>query len=166
MTAPPIPAQSIQVFCPDCEQMVAVVARRASIWTALSNHTCTTAAQPRGNTMSAQPLHSVPATGKRPHPRELVKHDDKKIARAAQKVLDAVAALDAAWEANAAKAGLRAERDRLKKQLADVEAQLRGTAPQAVDAKAVRAWAAANGVDCPSSGIVPKRVVDAWRAAQ
>ena len=85
MTAPPIPAQSIQVFCPDCEQMVAVVARRASIWTALSNHTCTTA---------------------------------------------------------------------------------RGTAPQAVDAKAVRAWAAANGVDCPSSGIVPKRVVDAWRAAQ
>ncbi|NUS74966.1 MAG: hypothetical protein HOV70_02040 [Streptomyces sp.] len=30
----------------------------------------------------------------------------------------------------------------------------------------VRAWAAANNVDCPRVGQIPKHVLDAWRAAQ
>ncbi|MGI5408684.1 Lsr2 family DNA-binding protein [Streptomyces chartreusis] len=29
----------------------------------------------------------------------------------------------------------------------------------------MRAWAAENGVDCPRVGQIPKRVLDAWRAA-
>ena len=101
-------------------------------------------------------LQSVP--GGRPPAASLVDHDDKRIARAAQKVMAAEAALDAAWEANAEKAELRAKRDRLKKQLAEIEAQIKGTAPVA-DSKKVRAWAAENGYDVAPSGIIPKAIV-------
>ncbi|GGQ48624.1 Lsr2 family protein [Streptomyces asoensis] len=34
------------------------------------------------------------------------------------------------------------------------------------DPREVRTWAAANDVDCPRVGQVPKRVLDAWRATQ
>jgi hypothetical protein len=34
--------------------------------------------------------------------------------------------------------------------------------PPAYDAKTVRAWAAANGVDCPTRGTLPRRVLDAY----
>ena len=101
-------------------------------------------------------LQSVP--GGRPPAADLIDHDDKRIARAAQKVMAAEAALDAAWEANAEKAELRAKRDRLKKQLAEIEAQIKGTAPVA-DSKKVRAWAAENGYDVAPSGIIPKAIV-------
>lgn len=116
--------------------------------------------------MTAQPLKSVPDVPKRPHPRDLVAHDDPRIARAAKKVLDAVAALDEAWKANAAKAELRARQRQLEAELAAIKAQIKSGAPAPVDSKAVRAWAKANGVDCPDAGIVPKRVVEAWKAAQ
>ena len=101
-------------------------------------------------------LQSVPEA--RPPAASLVDHEDKRIARAAQKVMAAEAALDAAWEANAEKAELRAKRDRLKKQLAEIEAQIKGTAPVA-DSKKVRAWAAENGYDVAPSGIIPKAIV-------
>jgi hypothetical protein len=139
-------AHPIQVICPDCEQMIAIVNRQASVWAALDNHTCQHH-HPRGNTMSAQPLRPVPTTGKRPHPRELVAHDDKRIAKAAQKVLAAEATLTAAWEANSAKAALRAKLDRLKKQLAEI------------DPKKVRAWAAEQGYDVAPSGQIPKAIM-------
>ena len=160
-------AEPIQVFCPDCEHMIAIVTRQASVWAAIDNHTCN---QPRGNTMSAPTLHSVPTTGKRPHPRELVAHDDPRIARAAGKVMAAIAALDEAWTTYSAKAELRAERDRLKRQLADVEAALRGApapkpAQQARDWKQIRAWAADNNLDCPATGKVPNAVVEAYDQA-
>ena len=102
-------------------------------------------------------LQSVPEA--RPPAASLVDHEDKRIAKAAQKVLDAAAALDAAWEAGAAKAALRAKRDKLKKQLAEIEAQLKGAAPVSADPKKVRAWAAENGYDVAPSGIIPKAIV-------
>ena len=102
-------------------------------------------------------LQSVP--GGRPPAADLIDHDDKRIARAAQKVMDAVAKLDEAWEANAEKAELRAKRDRLKKQLAEIEAQIKGAAPVKADSKKVRAWAAENGYDVAPSGIIPKAIV-------
>lgn len=101
-------------------------------------------------------LQSVP--GGRPPAADLIDHDDKRIACAAQKVMAAEAALDAAWEANAEKAELRAKRDRLKKQLAEIEAQIKGTAP-VDDPKKIRAWAAENGYDVAPSGIIPKAIV-------
>ena len=103
-------------------------------------------------------LQSVPEA--RPPAASLVDHEDKRIAKAAQKVMAAAAALDAAWEANAEKAELRAKRDRLKKQLAEIEAQIKGTpAAPKHDTKAIRAWAAENGYDVAPSGIIPKAIV-------
>jgi len=79
--------------------------------------------------------------------------------------------------AEKAKAEARAEVERLEQQLRDAKAKLRGPARAAAvavvtpnqagaSAKEIRAWAAANGIDCPKSGIVPRRVVDAYVAAQ
>ena len=112
------------------------------------------------------PLKAVPDKPARPHPSKLLDHPSKQIARAAKRVMDAVAALDKAWAADAAKAELRAERDRLKEQLADVEQRLRGGPPVVVrDWAAIRAWAADNGHDCPDTGKVPNRIVDAYDQA-
>ena len=159
------------IQCPRCGQTVALAdAEESVISAAVANHErfCQHH-HPRGNTMSAQPLRPVPTTGKRPHPRELVAHDDPRIARAAGKVMAAIAALDEAWTAYSAKAELRAERDRLKRQLADVEAALRAPASkpaqQARDWKQIRAWAADNNIDCPATGKVPNAVVDAYDQA-
>jgi hypothetical protein len=102
-------------------------------------------------------LQSVPEA--RPPAASLVDHEDKRIAKAAQKVMAAEAALDAAWEAGAEKAALRAKRDKLKKQLAEIEAQLKGAAPVTADPKKVRAWAAENGYEVAPSGIIPKAIV-------
>ena len=102
-------------------------------------------------------LQSVPEA--RPPAASLVDHEDKRIAKAAQKVLAAEAALDAAWEAGAAKAALRAKRDKLKKQLAEIEAQLKGAAPVAADPKKVRAWAAEQGYEVAPSGQIPKAIM-------
>lgn len=109
-------------------------------------------------------LQAVPKDEGRPPAGTLAGHYDKRIARAAQRVLDAEAALDAVWEQRAAKAALRAKRDRLRKQLAEVEAQIKGTAPVA-DPKQIRVWAAENGYDVAPSGIIPRSIVQAYRAA-
>ena len=94
-------------------------------------------------------------------------HPDARIAAAAKKVMDAIDRLDAVWAENAAKAELRAERDRLKAQLKKVEAQLRGgaTPAPARDWKAIREWAADSGLDCPATGKVPNAIVDAYDQA-
>ena len=122
---------------------------------------------PRGNTMSTPALRTVD-DGKRPHPKKLLDHPDKRIAAAAKKVMDAIDRLDAVWAENAAKAELRAERDRLKAQLKKVESQLRGGTPTqapARDWKAIRAWAAGSGLNCPATGKVPNAIVDAYDQA-
>jgi len=104
-------------------------------------------------------LQSVPEA--RPPAASLVDHEDKRIAKAAQKVMAAEAALDAAWEANAEKAALRAKRDKLKKQLlADwTVTQLKGAAPVTADPKKVRAWAAEQGYEVAASGRIPKAIM-------
>lgn len=98
---------------------------------------------------------------------------------------------DQAARARAALVGLRArhaadqeltsittEAEQLEKRLAELrarEAELapakkpkrkRGTCVRDYDTREVRAWAAANNVDCPRVGQLPKRVLDAWRASQ
>ena len=89
-------------------------------------------------------LQSVPEA--RPPAASLVDHEDKRIAKAAQKVM-------------AAEAALRAKRDKLKKQLAEIEAQLKGAAPVAADPKKVRAWAAEQGYEVAPSGQIPKAIM-------
>jgi hypothetical protein len=160
-------AEAQAVICPECNTRVAVVASREAVWAALRHHRCNRTTE-RKHIMSAQPLRPVPDVPKRPHPRDLVAHDDPKIARAAKKVVDAITVLDQVWADNAAKAELRAQRDRLKAQLAEVEAQIKGgpvTAPKR-DTKAIRAWAGANGYEVAPAGIIPKHIVEAYEAAQ
>lgn len=164
-------AEPMGVECPECGRLVAVVSSPDNVWAALRHHTCTTAApNERKPIMSTPSMHSVPAVPKRPHPRELVAHDDPRIARAAKKVVDALAKLDAAWEANAAKAELRARQRELEAELAKVKAQIKGTAPAPaaapkVDYKAVRAWADANGIEVPKVGRIGADIVDAYNQA-
>lgn len=71
-------------------------------------------------------------------------------------------------KAEAEKAAARAEVERLEALLAAAKAKARGPARAAAgaSAKEIRAWAAANGIDCPATDIVPRRVVDAYAAAQ
>jgi hypothetical protein len=67
--------------------------------------------------------------------------------------------------------------EQLEKRLAELrarEAELapakpkrkRGAYVRDYDTRTVRAWADANGVDCPRVGQIPKRVLDAWRASR
>jgi hypothetical protein len=96
---------------------------------------------------------------------------------------------DQAARARAALAGLRnrhaadqeltaitSEAAELERRLAELrarEAELappkpkkkRGAYVRDYDTREVRAWAHANGVDCPRVGQIPKRVLNAWRAA-
>lgn len=102
-------------------------------------------------------LQSVPEG--RPAAASLVDHEDKRIAKAAQKVMAAEAALDADWEAGAAKAALRAKAKVLEAQLAEIKAQLKGAAPVTADPKKIRAWAAENGYEVAPSGQIPKAIV-------
>ncbi|MFF6985639.1 WhiB family transcriptional regulator [Streptomyces sp. NPDC010273] len=69
---------------------------------------------------------------------------------------------------------LAAEAEQLKQRLAQLEARQVELAPRSrkkpshnrdYDAREVRAWASAAGVDCPRVGQVPRAVLDAWRAA-
>ncbi|MFE7236121.1 hypothetical protein ACFVAF_37015 [Streptomyces sp. NPDC057596] len=94
---------------------------------------------------------------------------------------------DQAARARAVLAGLRqryatdreltaitSEREQLEQRLAELQARETELAPAkpkkprkpaGYPAAEVRAWAAANDVDCPAVGRVPKTVVEAWRAA-
>ena len=100
---------------------------------------------------------------------ELRRHDDKKVAKQADRTIDQVRKLMDLVTAYDEKAATRAEVERLEQQLRDAKAKLRKpndpTPTGEVDAKTVRAWAAANGVDCPNVGRVPKHVVEAYLQA-
>ncbi|NUO57267.1 MAG: hypothetical protein HOV78_11415 [Hamadaea sp.] len=107
-------------------------------------------------------------------------HQSKRIQRAAEKVTDDIARLrDLIQEderkhaerrrLEKEKAAARAEVERLEAQLAAAKAKLGGakvaTRSTGTPAKEIRAWARANGVDCPGTGRVPANVVDAYKAA-
>ena len=89
------------------------------------------------------------------------------------KAKEAQERLRAAVEAWEAKSEARQRIADLKQQLAEARAALKGgkpspngSAPATGDAKAVRAWAAANGVDCPRTGKVPNHVRHAYEEAR
>lgn len=154
------------VRCGGCGQHVGNATGKTSAQTVLRNHRCQPAPTAGRERKPAMPLPLKAVKPARPHPSKLVDHPSRRVARAAQRVMDAVAALDKAWSDDAAKAELRAERDRLKAELAQVEQRLRGGPTVVRDWKAIRAWAAANGHDCPDTGKVPGRIVDAYDQAQ
>ncbi|MEE6273496.1 histone-like nucleoid-structuring protein Lsr2 [Georgenia sp. MJ206] len=105
----------------------------------------------------------------------------KRIQNAARRVEEALATLDgllaedakkrkAEAAAKAEEAKLRSEVQRLERELAAKKAALKPARPTSsaatagVEAKAVRAWAAENGIECPAVGRVPRRVLDAYTA--
>lgn len=116
------------VRCGGCGQIVGNATSETTAQTVMRNHRCQpapTVVRERKPAMPL-PLKAVPDKPARPHPSKLVDHPSRRVARAAQRVMDAVAKLDEAWQADAALAELRAERDRLKEQLVAVEQRLRG----------------------------------------
>lgn len=141
---------------------------------------------------SAEPSAApAPVSPIRPAHRDLITegkaHSSLRVQRAAVKAEVALKALAGMVEstrleeaakraAENAKIEARAEVERLEKQLAQAKAKLRGPARAAAVAvvapnqagafvKDIRTWAAGAGVDCPSVGKVPARVVDAYLAA-
>ena len=96
---------------------------------------------------------------------------DPKVLALHAKAKDAQERLRAAVEAWEAKSEARRRVADLEAQLAEAKAALKpGKAKPAVagggDAKTIRAWAAANGVDCPRVGKVPNHVRHAYEEAQ
>ena len=163
----PAEKPSHPVRCGGCGQIVGNATSETTAQTVLRNHRCQpapTVVRERKPVMPL-PLKAVPDKPARPHPSKLLEHPSKQISRAAKRVMDAVAALDRAWAADAAKAELRAERDRLKAELAQVESRLRGGPTVVRDWKAIRAWAADEGLDCPATGKVPGGIVSAYDRA-
>ncbi|WP_327377967.1 WhiB family transcriptional regulator [Streptomyces sp. NBC_01216] len=103
-------------------------------------------------------------------------HADPEVQEQAACARVALATLRERHTADQELAALTAERERLEQRLADLAAREAELAPAKTkkkrrphvrdyDARTVRTWAAANGVECASSGQIPKRVLDAWRAA-
>lgn len=111
-------------------------------------------------------------------------HPSKRIQNAANRVFDDLDRLRALIredqekhaarrQAEAEKAQVRAEVERLQRQLADAKAKLRGTSSATTPTRdggpsiaEIRAWAKANGVECPGRGRLPAAVHEAYEAAQ
>ena len=93
----------------------------------------------------------------------------QKLAEKARELLDdlddRLTAFEAAQEALAEIADLEAKLETARAKLISQRPSQR-TERTGPDPKAVRAWAAANGVECNSAGRPPKRVVDAYLAAR
>lgn len=95
------------------------------------------------------------------------------IARALAKAEESLKALAEAVMAEGEKARLREKEAKLKAELEQVRTKLRGGATSRqpadtgddVDPKAVRAWAAEQGIECPRVGRLPKAVLEQYRAA-
>lgn len=142
--------------------------------------------QPAPARATSQTVHTVLPV--QPHGGRLelllaraVKHETALVKKARERALDAVGRLEttvAAAEDLAARrqkvaadrAAAKARVEALEKQLREARAALRPKrrpepAP-AVAPKEVRAWARANGVECPASGRVPRTVVEAYLAAK
>lgn len=100
------------------------------------------------------------------------------LARKAEKIRGQIVALKADLTEQQRVRDAEARVQRLRRQLDDANAKLRelkgGPSPtkaaarggEAAERRAIREWARANAVDCPSHGVVPRRVAAAWRAAQ
>lgn len=137
-----------------------------------------------------RPVDPTPAVVVRPAFRDLIEegkaHSSARVQRAAtkaqvaletlSKLLDATRAEEAEKRKREAEEAARKKRiTELEQLLAAEKAALRGKRAAAAtvargdttgpSAKQVRAWAAQHDVDCPATGRVPQRVVDAYLAA-
>jgi hypothetical protein len=101
-------------------------------------------------------------------------HPDTDVQKQATDVAGGLASLRARYATDRELAAVTTEAEQLEKRLAELRARKQELAPAKPKAKRkpveypaaeVRAWAAANGLDCPPVGRVPKAVVDAWRQA-
>lgn len=103
--------------------------------------------------------------------RRAVATDVPRLVKAADKIQDLVDQLEAEVEAHERGAELRAEAERIEARLAEIKAQLGGkraahsVLTEKVDTKAVRKWAAANGIECPNRGRIPRAVMAAYEEA-
>ncbi|MFE9906444.1 Lsr2 family DNA-binding protein [Streptomyces achromogenes] len=101
-------------------------------------------------------------------------HDDPEIQDQAARARIALAGLRQRYAADQELTAIATEAEQLEKRLAELRAREQELAPakpkkrtaaRDYDTREVRAWATATGVDCPRVGQIPKRVLDAWRAA-
>ncbi|MEU7904150.1 histone-like nucleoid-structuring protein Lsr2 [Actinoplanes sp. NPDC049118] len=100
--------------------------------------------------------------------------DVPRLVRLADKVQDLVDQLEGQLREYERGKELRAEAEKLERRLAEIKQALTpkrsasaesASMASAPDSKAVRAWAAANGVDCPERGRVPAGVLAAYAEA-
>jgi len=103
-------------------------------------------------------------------------HSDSDVQDQAARARAALTGLRQRHASDAELAQLATEREQLEKRLTELTARQaelvpakkpkrKSAAVRDYDTRTVRAWAGANGVDCPRVGQIPKRVLDAWRAA-
>ncbi|MFF5795766.1 Lsr2 family DNA-binding protein [Streptomyces albogriseolus] len=103
-------------------------------------------------------------------------HDDPDVRDQAARARATLTGLRRRHAADQELAAIAEEREQLEQRLAEIQAREAVLVPQkkakgkrqsvGYPAAEVRAWAKANGVDCPKTGRVPKAVVDAWRATR
>jgi hypothetical protein len=104
-------------------------------------------------------------------------HPDPEVYKQAVRAREALASLRQRHAADQELTAITTEAEQLEKRLAELrarEAELapakpkrkRGSYARDYDTREVRAWADANGIDCPRVGQIPKRVLDAWRARE
>lgn len=104
-------------------------------------------------------------------------HPDPEVRDQAARARVVVHGLRARHAADHELTALSDEAEQLEKKLAEIRARQAEIEPKKkskrkasshvrdYDTRTVRAWAAEAGVDCPRVGQIPKRVLDAWRAA-
>lgn len=137
-----------------------------------------TAPAPTSAIAAADPLAELIAAGKqstRARTRSLANRAEQTLATLRVEVDSEAARARAAAEKAAAEAKVRADIARLEAELAKKRALLPkhkaavkgmvSAATTGLNPKTIRAWARDAGVDCPASGRVPRRVVDAYTAA-
>ncbi|MGY1498583.1 WhiB family transcriptional regulator [Streptomyces sp. QTS52] len=104
-------------------------------------------------------------------------HPDPDVRDQAERARLALAGLRQRHVADQELNDLTTEREQLEKRLAELQAREAELAPakkktkrkpapvRDYDTRTVRAWANANGIDCPRVGQLPKQVLVAWRTA-
>ncbi|MGW1300394.1 Lsr2 family DNA-binding protein [Streptomyces sp. NPDC002514] len=103
-------------------------------------------------------------------------HPDKDVQEQAARARMALHGLRTRHAADQELTAITTERQELEQRLAELQAREQELAPAKAkrkraayvrdyDTREVRAWADANGVECPRVGQIPKRVLDAWRVA-
>jgi hypothetical protein len=140
-----------------------------------------------GPSPMAQPIPQLPTVDLRPvsaPPTEAIpvgqllkwgdEHPDADVRDQAARARVALTGLRRRYVADQELTAITTEAEQLEKRLAELrarEAELVPAKPKRkapvrdYDTRTVRAWADAQGVECPRVGQIPKRVLDAWRAS-